>query len=135
MVTSILCRFKLTGLDFDPDDVAPRVGLKPTETWRVGDQVQRTLIRMNHSGVMWALGVQESLDVGAQISTLLEWLAPFLPQINDVRSEYQLDAQVSCEIWIGDTTPSVHFDRELLRKIDGLEAAVDIDMHVLPDGE
>lgn len=135
MSTSILSSFTLTGIDFDPEDATRRIGLEPTKTWRRGDQVQKTLIRRKHSGWQWSLPSEESLDLGRQVASLLERLAPYAAAITEVREELDLDAEISCAIYIEGQAPGVHFDRSTLALADQLGAEIDIDIYVLPDPE
>lgn len=135
MGTSILSSFTLTAPSFDPEDITRRIGLEPTKTWKTGDRVQGTQIRRKHSGWVWSMPREESLDLGKQVAALLERLGPFLSRINEVREELGLDAEISCAIYIEGQTPAVHFDRSVMSRVNQLEAEIDLDIYVYPDPE
>lgn len=135
MATTVLSSFTLTGPSFDPAEVTRRIGLEPTKTWKTGDRVQGTQILRKHSGWVWAMPREESLDLGKQIAALLEQLGPFVSRINEVRHELGLGAEISCAIYIEGQTPAVHFDRSVMSLASQLEAEIDLDIYVYPDPE
>lgn len=77
----------------------------------------------------------ESLDLGQQVADLLERLDPFLSRIDEARSEFCLDAEISCAIYIEGQAPGVHFDRAVMAAVNRLNAEIDLDIYVYPEAE
>jgi uncharacterized protein DUF4279 len=130
MASSVACHFTVTGDDFDPDDFTRRVGLTPTDRWRVGDIVGESVIHRKHSGWRCSLPRRSSLDVGDRIRTLLTELLPFADAIRQECKRSHLKAEISCVIFVGTPAPAAHFDSEILAGAARLGAEIDLDLYI-----
>jgi len=133
MATRVESIFTLAGTCVDPKVITERLGISPTRTWRSGDPVGTSLIRMKFDGWAISTGRTESLDLAAQVRSLLDRLAPVRAQIAEAQRELRVTAEVSCVIHVEDHTPSMNFDRETLSTIVGLGASLDFDLYVFID--
>jgi hypothetical protein len=74
----------------------------------------------------------KTLDLGKQLSGLLAQLAPFLPKIREIKRQLDLDAEISCAVYIEEQAPVLHLDRNVVEMANQLEAEIDIDVYVFP---
>jgi hypothetical protein len=58
MTSEMAVALRLTGHDFSPEKVIPSLGVSPTNTWRLGDTVQNTLLKKKHDRWEFALPLQ-----------------------------------------------------------------------------
>jgi hypothetical protein len=120
--------FVLTGRGFHPDDVTNRVGLAPSKTWRAGEQRGESLLRWEHDGWCLSTACEETIDLGAQIQDLLSRLLPVADLLVGVMDEFDLDAEIACELSLQDQAPSIVLSPELLKNVLAVRAGIDIDL-------
>lgn len=140
MATEILTEFTLTGIGFDPDEVTTLLGIKPTETWRLGDLIQNTFLHHKHDGWCLSTGQEEldeqnSIDVPRQVRFIFEQLQPYTSKLKDVCARFRLDVELTCVVYIEGDRPAIHFDSDVVRWLAELNAEIDVDLYVLPDPE
>jgi hypothetical protein len=123
--------FVLTGRGFDPNDVTNRVGLAPSKTWRAGEQRGESLLRWEHDGWCLSTACEETIDLGAQIHGLLSRLSPLADLFVGVIDEFNLDAEIACELNLQDQSPSILLSPELLKNVLALRAGIDIDLSAI----
>ena len=131
--TEVCAGFKLTGADFDPDEVTRRVGLEPTRTWRAGDIRRPGATAAKIS--CWSLytDLEQTWDTDRHIAQVIDLLRPHIQSINAVRKELRLEAEFACVLYIRSKRPALHFDRAILDVVDALDAEIDVDIYVLPE--
>lgn len=129
MIPKIEIHFTITG-SFDPDKFTEVTELKPTNTWKTGEKVQKTLITRKHDG--WKLSTAEtnSHDLDVEINKLISLLEPYKLQITNFCKESNLNIEFSCVINTEDNEfPSIHFDKKLIDNIKSFNAEIDIDIY------
>ncbi len=128
--TTMYCAFSLASPDLDePDEVTRRLGLEPTRTWRKGDKMSLlTLPREKDTG--WEIAVPEvaCIDVNVPLRQLLSILTPVAKKIAGVRTDLDLEAEVSCVLFVRGGSPILHFDVTAVQLIASLGAEIDIDI-------
>lgn len=90
-------------------------------------------MRRKHSGWEWSTGRENALHLGEQIARLLDSLGPYLSRIGEARQIFDLEAEISCAVYIEGQAPSIHLDLGALKLINQLEAEIDLDIIVFPD--
>lgn len=134
MESEISVYFTLTGLDCEPEEITAKIGIKPTKTWKVGDLINsRGTIRRKHNGWKLESKLEKSAELEEQIKSVLEQLQPSWQPLREICTQY--DAEINCVIYTIKQIPAIHFDREIIEKVNQLNAAIDVDLYVLPDGE
>lgn len=128
MVPSIKIAFTLTGDAFDPELVTRVLGIKPTATWRKGEVVPRTTVRLKHDGWRIATEEVETVDLPSQVRRVLEKVMPHAHSVRKVCEELNLSAELNCIVYVDDEFPVIHFDRDILQSIIALNAEVDVDV-------
>lgn len=133
MESEIYAYFSLIGIDFDPDEITAKVGIKPTKTWRVGDLVTpRAIIRKKHNGWRVDSQVEDSIHLEDYIKSVLEQLQPGWLPLVELCKRY--DSEIACVIYYrSGSVPSIHFDKHLVDMAHQLNAEIDVDFYVLPE--
>lgn len=122
--------FTLTGSDLDPDRVTALTGVQPSRTWRTGELItERAIVRYKNNG--WTLRSNVSGDLNEEISDVLDLLQPAWSQFVALSSRSY--AEIACVVYsYGGARPPIHFDRDIVRRAAELNAAIDVDLYVLP---
>jgi hypothetical protein len=128
MLPEIQTEFCLTGLKILPEEITNSLGVSPTRTWLVGDSIEGTLIQRKHNGWSLSTNLKRNLDLGESLQPLLQILLPKSKTINYMCTQYSLDAEISCAIYITDETPIINLDKNIIAQVADLSAEIDIDI-------
>lgn len=133
MESEIYAYFQLIGMEFDPDEITTKVGIKPTEIWRIGDLItSRGTRRHKQNGWSVYSQVQKSIYLEDYIKSVLEQLQPGWLPLVELCKRY--DAEISCVIYYrSGSVPAIHFDKYLVEMAHQLNAEIDVDFYVLPE--
>jgi hypothetical protein len=138
MATRIAAEFTLTGVSFDPEQVIRELGIQPTKTWRLGDQIQKTLLHYKHDGWMLSTGYQtldeeHAVNLTGLIRELFLKLKPHTKALVGISAKLNLEAELTCIMYIeGDCRPEMHLDRDVVQWLGELHADIDTDIYILP---
>ncbi|MGH8072144.1 MAG: DUF4279 domain-containing protein [Candidatus Entotheonellia bacterium] len=132
MTSEIAVALRLTGQDFSPEKVTPLLGVSPTKTWRLGDTVQNTLLKITHDGWEFALPVPAVLDLEAQLCALLDLFESRRHSVLEVCDRFGLEVEVACAVYVTDEAPIMHLSSRTMRRIATFNADLDIDLILLP---
>ena len=131
MATRISAALTLTGSGCEPDEISKQVGTTPTETWKLGERIQNTMLRREHNGWSLSTGLQESDDLGQQMRTLLDQLRPYFFELKDCCTRWNLNAEIACVIYSEGEIPAIHFDHDIIEGFAELGAEIDVDFYIL----
>jgi hypothetical protein len=118
--------------DLDPEQITGVTGLAPTKTWRVGEPIREgLLLRHKQSGWSIASGLPHSQELEDHVEALLRRLGSGWRALVDLGRRY--DAEVDCAVYCyGGVRPAIHLSEEQLHRLAELNAALDIDLYILP---
>jgi hypothetical protein len=119
---------KLTGQGFAPDDVTDFVGLAPTETWRLGEAIQRTQLKRKADGWLFGLPQRETYDMEAVLCELLDAVTPYEGRLAEAVEKLGLEVVISFGVYLSNETPACWFSANTLRRLYHLQASLDIDL-------
>jgi len=122
----ISTRFRLQG-SFDPDDITDMLGIPPDRTWREGE-ARWPLLRWETSGWSLVVGPEQSVDLEAQLKSMLDTIEPIQDRVRAVRDRYQAEAGVFCSADVVDQTPAIILGAETIRRLARLGLDLDIDI-------
>lgn len=133
MESEIYAYFQLIGMEFDPDEITTKLGIKPTEIWRIGDLItSRGTRRHKQNGWSVYSQVEKSIYLEDYIKSVLEQLQPGWLPLVELCKRY--DAEISCVIYYrSGSVPAIHFDKYLVEMAHQLNAEIDVDFYVLPE--
>lgn len=122
--------FTLCGRDLDPDRVTEITGIQPSKTWRTGELINsRATVRYEENG--WTLSSSVPGDLDQEITEVLDHLRPAWSEFVALGSRYY--AEISCVVYsYGGDRPPIHFDRGVVGSAAELNAAIDVDLYILP---
>ena len=118
--------------DFPLEVVTERLGVQPTETWRVGDRINNIVSRA-YSFTCWKYESDrlETLDVDDVLLPILNVFQSKTDIINQLKEEFNLDVQIELVITMIDGyTPGLVISPEFSRFAATINAFIDIDMYV-----
>ena len=123
----------ITGNDIDPQIVTDSLQLEPTKAWRKGDRVPKSTVEMRHDG--WQLTVAHCRDINLSkhVRTLVQVMMPLREQLERLRTQYGVDAEVSCVIYASDEMPIMHFDVDTIESLALLRCECDIDLMLIDE--
>jgi hypothetical protein len=120
--------FTVTG-SFDPEYITKRVGINPTDSWRVGDLNPRNSLERKFS--RWSLysRLARSESLEAHIADVLDQLDGNTTAFKEISINesggMQLVAQIHSEY------PGLHFEREIIQRLGEYRLSVDCDFYYL----
>mgnify|MGYP006353924155 CR=1 FL=1 len=118
--------------DFPLEVVTERLGVQPTETWRVGDRINNIVSRA-YSFTCWKYESErlETLDADDVLLPILNVFESKTDIINQLKEELNLDVQIELVITMIDGyTPGLVILPEFSRFASSINAFIDIDMYV-----
>lgn len=135
-INEIYAYFRLSGVDFDPDEITAKVGIKPTETCKTGDLVIRPKGRpVTRKLSIWK--VKSKLDPLGQldptevldlhVESVFEQLEPGWESLVKICPDY--DALICGVIYAYTEMPAISLTKENIKKISELNAGIDIDVY------
>jgi Domain of unknown function (DUF4279) len=99
MESKISASFRLTGIDFDPEEITATVGIIPSKTWRVGDLINpKAAIRYQHNGWSLKSKLENSAELEDHIKSVLEQLQPGWVPLREICSRHY--AEIACVIYV-----------------------------------
>ena len=128
MSLEIKVKFCLTGLTLPPDEITTLLEIEPTQTWCIGDFVQGTALKRKHNGWCLATQLSNDIDLGKHVKSLLDSLPPKATIVREICTKYNLDAEISCSVYLEGTSPIINFNPKILAKISDLGATLDVDI-------
>lgn len=126
--------YSLSG-DFDPDAITQRVAIKPSNTWRKGEQHPQDPSWTYRESV-WQLHsrLPSSTYIGDHVADVLEQLESAWTTFVELGTQYQ--AGIQCAIYMHEAQGvGSYWPVDLLRHIVELHAYIDIDCYCLAGGE
>jgi hypothetical protein len=126
----VYAHLDLSSTSLDPDQITERLGLRPTETWRIGDKAPNTgRLRKDHR---WELQTRDygSSDLNEPLDDLLGVLTPVAESLRGVAD--QCDAAMICIVGsFGETNPGLFVDKAMMETIRGLGLDLQLDLYFL----
>jgi hypothetical protein len=123
----IYAYFALGGFACEPSEITHTIGLTPTDTWKAGDLIGRSIRRRETNGWRLRSRLDEPLWLGRHVQDVIAQLAPKWPEVLPLCLQYE--AMMNCVCYIYDTPPVFHFDREIIKRVAELNAWIDVDYY------
>jgi Domain of unknown function (DUF4279) len=123
----------LTSTEGSPEDVTARTGLQPTESWRTGDRIGKTVRLYTMNGWSLSSGLDSSAELDDHLRALLDLVEPVRPALSELSTRWELE--VSCALYAREYVPACHFDRETIRRLASIGAEIDVDFYCLLEEE
>ena len=124
-------RLKITSLTITPQDIESRIGLKPDESWRIGDRLGTFGAVARDHGFMIEAGALVSAPFQDYMTGLIRKIAPAAQKIGQLGDQCAIE--VVCTLH-RKVAPLLTFERDDLRWIGVLGARVRIDTFIISEG-
>jgi hypothetical protein len=133
LLPSIQLSLRFEGEDFDPDEITRRVGIEPTNTFRVGDPITSGGEgRRRRPG--WRLAAEEraGLDLDGMLVAFQDLVQISPPVVRQLCHDLDVAAVVACSVLQRgyETAPALTFTPEFLGWTSELGASLDVDIWV-----
>jgi hypothetical protein len=136
MTCEMAVALRLTGQDFSPETVTRLLGVSPTKTWRLGDAVQKTLIKRKHDGWEFSIPQQTGLDLEEKLCSLLDIFESHRQSLFEVCDRFRLDVEIACAMYVTDEAPIMHLSSRTMKRMAALNTDLDMDLILLsPENE
>jgi len=121
---------RIVGKDLEPADITARLGITPSESFRRGDiRSQKGVWRHG----FWSLTSEDqvfSTDLALHIAWLLDKLEPVQLQLQALREDPGIGADVFC-FWASDTgSGGIEFSPTLLGRLAALNLVLGLDIYM-----
>jgi len=125
--------FRFYGDSFDPDEITRRLGIQPTNQFRLGDPINGNP-RARWPSYSWIIkvGPRTTLDIKDMLGELRE-KADVLPAVvKQVCADLNLDLVITCGVSgeDADAVPTMFFPTELLKWVTELGASINVDVSI-----
>jgi len=131
MNSKVYAEFSLTGLNLNPEDVTSKIGIQPTKTWLKDELISsKAQIRYQQSGWKLRSHLDTSNDLEEHFRVVLEQLKQGWQPLIELCSVYE--AEFCGVVYTSGDRPAIHFDKEILKAVQQLNAEIDVDLYVLP---
>jgi len=122
--------FKIVG-NFMPDEITKILKLNPTKQWSIGDLRRNSSV---YDFALWEYGRCDKYDglVENQMMNTIKNLIPKSKELNEIKKAYDVDytLEVVPTIYVGETTPSLSPNRQIMEFCCDTGTEIDIDLYV-----
>ncbi|MBI3289121.1 MAG: DUF4279 domain-containing protein [Elusimicrobia bacterium] len=123
-------RLKITSVALSAQDIEARLGLKPDESWKIGERMGAFGSVSKEHGYALDSTASHAASVSDHARSLIKRVADVVQKIAEVST--QAKVEIVCVIR-AKTPPSLAFDRDDLRWFAAMGARLDIDLHLIAD--
>ena len=123
--------------DFNPDDITAKLGLSPTQQWRIGDA--RRHFKGYYDFALWKYGMcdEYDIDIENQMMKTISDLMPKIPELKEIKNEYDVSfvLEIVPSIYVGESTPCLNPNRAVIEFCYHTDTDIDIDLYVYNSDE
>ena len=132
--TSFYTYIKLSADDFPLETVTEYLGVEPTKTWKVGEEVRPNhALKRFYTCWEYQVGPVQLLDVDDVLNPLYDLFNPKVDVLNELKKQYDLNIKIALVIEMENgLTPGLVISSAFSRFTSSLDALIDIDMYVSP---
>ena len=125
--------FAFKGDSFDTDEVTNRLGIKPTDSWRKGDNgFYKSAVEF----AMWRLSTdkgKEYIQIDNLVDEIVSQLYDKIDIINDLKKQFKLDSVLEIVLYIDtnedNSTPALGHDLKTIEFLYRTSTTTDIDIY------
>ena len=124
----------ISGNPLDAGKLTRAIGIRPTHTWKRGEQIGASMIKYREDGWMLDTPFSETIDAQKVVVRLLKKLKPKLQRLKKALAKFELECNLQIHIYHSqrDPYPILYFHPELLEQFARLGAGLDIDIMPIP---
>jgi hypothetical protein len=123
--------FRIYSTRISVEQITDLVGIVPTATWTLGEQVGKTSLRRKENAWRYSIAMADEHDHWQLDKTVKDLLQVLMPKASDIRricNELDLEVEVSCGVRIADQPPTMNFTPDIISDLAAFNATLDIDI-------
>jgi hypothetical protein len=123
--------FRIFSTRIGTDQITELIGLAPTDTWTLGEQVGKTSLRRKDNAWRYSIAMADEHDHWQLDKTVKDLLQILMPKASDIRRvchDLDLGVEVSCGVYIADQPPTMNFTPDIISDLAAFNATLDIDV-------
>jgi hypothetical protein len=129
--TKVNVEFNIVADNFNPDDISSELGMKPSRSYRIYEQVKDKPIFRDHS--LWQIetGYQYSWDINDQLSQIVNIFKDKSDLLLHIIEKYKAYIEIVIVInFENDDKPAIYFDAELICFLNSINAGIQFDYYL-----
>ena len=123
-------RLKITSTALTPQDIEARLGIKPDESWKIGDRTGTFGAVLKEHGYALDSTAPYSATLADHMRALIKRIAPIAQKIGEISTSGKVE--MSCTIHCK-AVPPMAFERDDIRWLAALGARLDFDIYVITE--
>lgn len=123
-------RLKITSTVLTAVDIETRLGLKPDESWKIGDTTGAFGVVLKEHGYVIDSAASMKAPISDHLRSVIKRIAPAAKKIGEVST--QATVEMTCRIHTK-AVPPIAFDRDDLRWLAAIGARLELDLHVIAE--
>ncbi len=127
---------RVFGTRLDPSQITHLIGVVPTRTWTLGESIQKTNLRRKENAWCYSVPMVDEDDNWHLAKTVKHLLQVLLPKANEIRqicSDFDLECEVSCGVYVAGRPPSMNFTPDVVSDLAAFNATLDIDVILIEE--
>ena len=121
-------RLKITSKVLTAADIEARLGLKPDESWKIGEAMGTFSVVLKEHGYVIDSQASMTAPISEHLRSVIKRIAPAAKMIGEVSA--QATVEMSCRIHTK-AVPNLAFERDDLRWLAAIGARLEIDLHMI----
>jgi len=127
---STSAQLKITSATLTAKDIEARLGVKPDESWKIGDRTGIFGAVQKANGFVLVSAMPLTASIEAHVSSLLKRVAPVAAKIGEIAP--QATIKMTCTLQ-RKVLPPICFERDDLRWLGVMGAQLEIEMGLVAD--
>ena len=123
-------RLKITSKTLTAADIEARLGIKPDESWKIGDMTGAFGAILKEHGYALDSAASQTAPISEHLRSVIKRIAPAAKKMGEI--SVQATVEMTCSIR-AKAAPPLAFGREELRWLAAIGASLDIDLHIIVD--
>lgn len=121
-------RLRITSLTLTAAEVEAKLGIKPDESWKIGDRTGTFGAILKDHGYVLDSTAMMTTKPAEHFRSLLKRIAPVAQKIGEISAQAKVEVVVSI---ISKIIPPVSFERDDLRWLAAMGAKLDVEIAIL----
>jgi len=122
------------GVHVIPDEVTKALGIRPTETWALGDVIGPTIRKHKNHGWRFDADIDDNKDTAAHLKNLVDMFYARRSELATVRERYDATIELTIVVYSYDGDRfDVYCDSKTILKLCEMNAGLWVDVYPLDD--
>lgn len=129
--TNVGASFRIMGDRYDTAEISRELGITPTITWNMGDQIRNTGKEYKYTAWIFDIEPEETLDINDPLKKLESIFSPKSEILCRLKERYHLEYSIDLVIVIEkQSPPAIYLDSSSVHFAAAIDARFDMDTYV-----